>query len=175
MEFDKIIDGIILDIENLNNTIKQTDLTQLPLTISKPTINKNVAIRDQYTMETIQRKQNYINYKRDIRKNPDGNVENYNVIETENLINTISSLDYNKTWSRLDKYQKKVKLIQYIHSLEHSNNLTKQTKETLLAELLDLIINKKIKSNDINYDIKTQRLMSIKQLNFKEGSYIINT
>ena len=107
MEFDKIIDGIILDIGNLNNTIKQTDLTQLPLTISKPTINKNVAIRDQYTMETIQRKQNYINYKRDIRKNPDGNVENYNVIETENLINIISSLDYNKTWSRLDKYQKK--------------------------------------------------------------------
>ena len=175
MEFEKIIDNIVQDIENLNTSIKDGLKPDKPV-VFKTTVNKNLSTRDQYTMESMQRKQDYINYKRDIRKNPEGRVENYTVIDNddENLINIISSLDYNKTWSKLDHYQKKKILIKYINTLEKSDALSKDTREKLLIELLDLIFTKKIKSNDINYDIKTQDIITIKQLSFKDGSYTID-
>ena len=60
MEFDKIIDTLINNISNLNSSIENT---KAPVINTEITISNNILSRDQYTMESIQRKQDYINYK----------------------------------------------------------------------------------------------------------------
>ena len=170
MEFDKIIDTLIYDISNLNNSIENT---KVPVINSKITITNNILSRDQYTMESIQRKQDYINYKRDIKKNLDDNKVDYAVVSNDDLMNVINLLDYNKTWTRLDKYQKKKKLIEYINSLIDSNSLDSTYKTDLLKELQTLIFSKKMKSSSIQYDIKSQTILDIKGLVLNNKSYSI--
>ena len=171
MEFDKIIDTLIVNIDNLNNTI---DIVPDNKSINNAQIiNNNTLSRDQYTMESIQRKQDYINYKRDIRKNVDEKKIDYAVISGDDLMNVINLLDYNKTWTRLDKYQKNKKLLEYINFLIISNRLDKLYKSELLTELQNQIFNKKIKSSAIKYDIKTQKILDIKGLILNNKSYSI--
>jgi hypothetical protein len=170
MEFDKIIDTLIYDISNLNNSIENTNA---PVSNTKITITNNTLTRDQYTMESIQRKQDYINYKRDIKKNLDDNKVDYAVVSNDDLMNVINLLDYNKTWTRLDKYQKKKKLIEYINSLIDSNSLDSTYKTDLLKELQTLIFSKKMKSSSIQYDIKSQTILDIKGLVLNNKSYSI--
>ena len=156
MEFDKIIDTLIVNLNNLNNTINTPQY--ITNSDNNLTISTNILSRDQYTMESIQRKQDYINYKRDIRKNVDEKKIDYAVISGDDLMNVINLLDYNKTWTRLDKYQKNKKLLEYINFLIISNRLDKLYKSELLTELQNQIFNKKIKSSAIKYDIKTQKI-----------------
>ena len=171
MEFDKIIDTLIVNIDNLNNTI---DIVPDNKSINNAQIiNNNTLSRDQYTMESIQRKQDYINYKRDIKKNVDENKIDYAVVSNDDLMNVINLLDYNKTWTRLDKYQKKKKIIEFINFLIDSNSLDSVYKSELLTELQNLIFSKKMKSSAIKYDIKTQKILDIKGLILNNKSYSI--
>ena len=170
MQFDKIIDTLIYDISNLNNSIENT---KAPVINNKITITNNILSRDQYTMESIQRKQDYINYKRDIKKNLDDNKVDYAVVSNDDLMNVINLLDYNKTWTRLDKYQKKKKIIEYINSLIDSNSLDSIYKTDLIKELQTLIFSKKMKSSSIKYDIKSQLILDIKGLILNNKSYSI--
>ena len=171
MEFDKIIDTLIVNLNNLNNTINTPQY--ITNSDNNLTISTNILSRDQYTMESIQRKQDYINYKRDIRKNVDEKKIDYAVISGDDLMNVINLLDYNKTWTRLDKYQKNKKLLEYINFLIISNRLDKLYKSELLTELQNQIFNKKIKSSAIKYDIKTQKILDIKGLILNNKSYSI--
>ena len=171
MEFDKIIDTLIVNLNNLNNTINTPQY--ITNSDNNLTISTNILSRDQYTMESIQRKQDYINYKRDIRKNVDEKKIDYAVIRGDDLMNVINLLDYNKTWTRLDKYQKNKKLLEYINFLIISNRLDKLYKSELLTELQNQIFNKKIKSSAIKYDIKTQKILDIKGLILNNKSYSI--
>jgi len=170
MEFDKIIDTLINNISNLNSSIENT---KAPVINTEITISNNILSRDQYTMESIQRKQDYINYKRDIKKNVVDNKLDYAVVSNDDLMNVINLLDYNKTWTRLDKYQKKKKLTEYINSLIDSNSLDSTYKTDLLKELQSLIFSKKMKSSAINYDIKSQKILDIKGLILNNKSYSI--
>ena len=188
MEFYNIIDTLVKNISDLNDSLENTESlidaeppidTKPPIDTNPPidteiSVIKNTLSRDQYTMESIQRKQNYINYKRDIKKDLDDNNKlDYTVVSNDDLMNVINLLDYNKTWTRLDKYQKKKKLIEYINYLIDSNSLDSIHNTDLLKELQSLIFSKKIKSSAIQYDIKSQRILSIKGLELKNKSYCI--
>ena len=170
MEFDKIIDTLINNISNLNSSIENT---KAPVINTEITISNNILSRDQYTMESIQRKQDYINYKRDIKKNVVDNKVDYAVVSNDDLMNVINLLDYNKTWTKLDKYQKKKKLTEYINSLIDSNSLDSTYKTDLLKELQVQIFSKKMKSSSIHYDIKSQTILDIKGLVLSNKSYSI--
>ena len=146
MEFDKIIDTLIVNLNNLNNTINTPQY--ITNSDNNLTISTNILSRDQYTMESIQRKQDYINYKRDIRKNVDEKKIDYAVISGDDLMNVINLLDYNKTWTRLDKYQKKKKIIEFINFLIDSNSLDSVYKSELLTELQNLKFSKKMMFQD---------------------------
>ncbi len=74
----------------------------------------------------------------------------------------ISETDYNKKWNKLDNYQKKKKIIQYVSNLVASGQINSSLKDTLNNELLKKLKNNKLKSSKtVNYNMDNFKIESI--------------
>ena len=108
LEFKNDIDKILLEINSLNNN-SDNNLNEISDDIKK----KKVITGNTYALEQFNRKQNYLTYKRCIKKNSDSfnTKKDYNIIECNDMLESlIEENDYKKPWNKLDKYQKKKKI-----------------------------------------------------------------
>ena len=119
--------------------------------------------------------QQYLNYKRELRRYPEGKVENFEIIETQDkLMETIQDNEYKRPWTRLDSYQKKVKIKEFIADLEKEEKLNNEQCIILQKELLSLIKQGKInKTSQVNYDKDVEKLISINNVEISNNSYKI--
>jgi hypothetical protein len=98
-------------------------------------------------------------------------LESYSV--TEKLIETekISETQhlYLKAWTKLTLIHKIIKIKEFVNNLDINDN---SQKEELKDKLIDLIKNKTTKKK-INYDETKGKIISIPQLSFENGKYLI--
>jgi len=167
MEFDKIIDNIRDTIIEQNvHVFKQT--TDIKTEAKKEKLSANMLKSNQYALESIKRKQDYLVYKRNIKKDPTKLQDSYNLMNKQNLSNILENLEYNKKWIKLDLYQKKQQLSKYIDELISKDVLNIKYKEELLNKLKIDLLNKKIKNNNIDYEQNKQKIISISNLEILE-------
>jgi hypothetical protein len=101
-------------------------------------------------------------------------LENYSAteknIETE-IENKKSTIDYlyQKPWTKLTLIHKIIKIKEFVNNLEITDNIE---KEQLKDNLIELIKNKKVKTK-INYDETKTKIISISNLSFENGKYLI--
>lgn len=164
------IDKIRLDINKLNNTLVKKYPDDK---VSKPVKKKKVSKGNLYSLNQIQWRQQCINYRRDLKKYPDGKVQNYDVIdEIAEMEKIINNNEYKKNWGRLDKYQKKKKIKEFINSLDKYSDEINDKLFTELSVLVDKDIIKK--TSQVEYDKETCKILSIKCLELNDCSYKVN-
>ena len=84
-----------------------------------------------------------------------------NIITDENL--------YNKSWSKLNAIHKNIKIKEFVNNIKIDNN---NDKDKLKEELIDLVKAKILTKKDkINYDEENGKIISIKNLQYKDGKY----
>ena len=162
--FEKDIDNIIIKIQKLNDSIRN------PIKDTNEIIkNKQPIQNTNYQLEQHKWKQQYLNYKRDLKKNIDNhNKPKYNNIESmEELNKFILENDYKKTWNRLDLFQKKYKLKQYIEELVENNLLLKDCKDELYINLVILLNKKSLKK--VKYNQMTHKIETIPNIKLLEN------
>lgn len=161
LEFENDINDIISEISLLNGNLNNKNQEILGDNEKK----KKIIVGNTYALEQFNRHQNYLTYKRSIKKNPDGlNTETkYNILESNDILETyIEENDYKKPWNKLDKYQKKIKITEYIDNLINDNKLKKELKNKLIKDIIDTINIKK--SFKIDYDKDNKIITDIKLL-----------
>ena len=168
MGFDSIIDKIRNNIIELNNGLDGNFNKKDEIYTS---ISDNMIKSTQYALDAIKRKQNYIEYKRNINK-VDNTEETFNVLDNTNVSDILTYLEYKKKWNKLDKYQKKIKLGEYISNLISNSFLDKNKYNELFNKLIKLIFDKKLKG--INYSLETLSIESIDGLTFINNNYKLN-
>jgi len=157
--FDKDIEDIKNKINKLNLSINdKKDLEKIIDNTNIKNIKGNV-----YALSQFQYKVSSLNYRRNLRKNIGKKEEDINNLDNmKQLSKFISETDYNKKWNKLDNYQKKKKIIQYVSNLVASGKINSSLKETLNNELLKKLKNNKLKSSKtVNYDMDNFKIESI--------------
>jgi hypothetical protein len=157
--FDKDIVDIKNKINKLNLSIKdKKDLEKIIDNTNIKNIKGNV-----YALSQFQYKVSSLNYRRNLRKNIGKKEEDINNLDNmEQLSKFISETDYNKKWNKLDNYQKKKKIIQYVSNLVASGQINSSLKDTLNNELLKKLKNNKLKSSKtVNYNMDNFKIESI--------------
>ena len=160
--FDKDIEDIKNKINKLNLSINdKKDLEKIIDNTNIKNIKGNV-----YALSQFQYKVSSLNYRRNLRKNIGKKEEDINNLDNmKQLSKFISETDYNKKWNKLDNYQKKKKIIQYVSNLVASGKINSSLKETLNNELLKKLKNNKLKSSKtVNYDMDNFKIESINML-----------
>ena len=157
--FDKDIEDIKNKINKLNLSINdKKDLEKIIDNTNIKNIKGNV-----YALSQFQYKVSSLNYRRNLRKNIGKKEEDINNLDNmEQLSKFISETDYNKKWNKLDNYQKKKKIIQYVSNLVASGKINSSLKDTLNNELLKKLKNNKLKSSKtVNYNMDNFKIESI--------------
>ena len=157
--FDKDIEDIKNKINKLNLSINdKKDLEKIIDNTNIKNIKGNV-----YALSQFQYKVSSLNYRRNLRKNIGKKEEDINNLDNmEQLSKFISETDYNKKWNKLDNYQKKKKIIQYVSNLVASGQINSSLKDTLNNELLKKLKNNKLKSSKtVNYNMDNFKIESI--------------
>lgn len=81
------------------------------------------------------------------------------------------SYDYNKPWNRLEKFQKLEKLREYSTDYIEKNQLENEKQELLFKYLQDNLNRKKLlKQKEVIYDIETQKIKEIPNLQFMKAN-----
>lgn len=168
MDFTSDILKIRQFISNLNNSVDNTlvknsadnalvknsaDNTLVKNSVDKESID-NTLVKESvdksgnnYQLNQYQFKQNCLNYKRNLNKK----IHETKIIDTtEEMIEFLNNNDYKKNWNKLDCYQKKTKIKEFM-----SNN-----KENSI-NYLELFLNKKIINKNIIYDKEKKQITSI--------------
>jgi hypothetical protein len=98
-------------------------------------------------------------------------LESYSVTEKLNETEKISETQhlYLKAWTKLTLIHKIIKIKEFVNNLDINDN---SQKEELKDKLIDLIKNKTTKKK-INYDETKGKIISIPQLSFENGKYLI--
>lgn len=107
-----------------------------------------------YALEQFKFQQSYLNYKRNQNKKKD-DVQVIN--NTDELMKMIDENDYKKPWIKLDNYQKKKKIKEYVSDLEISE-VEKNTK----LEKYNSLLKDKTFNKSVNYIIEQKKISSIK-------------
>ena len=157
--FDKDIEDIKNKINKLNLSINdKKDLEKIIDNTNIKNIKGNV-----YALSQFQYKVSSLNYRRNLRKNIGKKEEDINNLDNmKQLSKFISETDYNKKWNKLDNYQKKKKIIQYVSNLVASGQINSSLKDTLNNELLKKLKNNKLKSSKtVNYNMDNFKIESI--------------
>ena len=167
-EFDNDIVQIITKINSLNESFNISDNSPEH---TKDQVKKRVSTGGNYALQQHQWKQGYLNYKREIRRNPDGNVMNFDVVESkEDLINIINQNEYKKSWGRLDKFQQRKKINEYVKNLVNKELLDNIYEKVLIKQLEELInTNKIIKTAHVKYNSENCEIDTIKCLDLFEN------
>ena len=140
------------DISNIIPVIKDKSKDK-----SKDTSKDKSKDTSNYIVNQHQYKQNYLNYKRNLNKKKH-EVEVLN--NTDELLLSIGQNDYKKTWNRLDNYQKKLKLKEYIYTLDSTLEIKEQYISTFNREINE----KKFNHKNLEYDINNMKIIMIKNL-----------
>lgn len=164
--FDKDIDTLRNQIAELNKQISNesniNNVDELP--------KQKVIKGNTYALSQFQYRVSSLNYRRTMKKNVDKKEENINSLDSMKELNSfISENDYKKKWNKLDNYQKKKKLVQYINQLIQKNIITSEEKKNITANLMDLLKKGKLKSNNVvNYNLDNKMIESISILDLKQ-------
>ena len=147
---------IVTFISDVNEQIK---IMNKQVTNSEPinvntVLKKNKPSQNNYHLQQFQYKQNCINYKKDLKKKK-SDITTIN--STEELIELIEKYDYKKKWIKLDNYQKKQKINEYILNLSINEEEKEKMKNIYLINL-----NNKLFNNKVNYDINLMKIIEIK-------------
>jgi hypothetical protein len=113
---------------------------------------------DTMQLNNLLWKQTLANY-RDTQKKLNRNInyvpKEYTIIDNEDeLLESIKKESYKTTWNRLDKYQKKEKITEYINDLFTKNMIIEETYNQIVQSIQDII--KKGSSKKIIYDNKSK-------------------
>jgi hypothetical protein len=144
MDIDIIINKLEFKyFSNLNNCLIKNNSQVLWLTDH---INKlNLIVNSDTETQLVKKNENNVPLK----------------ISEENL--------YNKSWSKLNAIHKIIKIKEFVNNIKIDNN---DDKEKLKEELVDLVKTKVLTKKDkINYDEENGKIISIKNLQYKEGKY----
>lgn len=151
------IENIVERIRLLNKTIRQETVSIIEPTLKTTSIDNS----GSYQLDQHKWKQQCINYRRELRKNPHGEHKKmFNVFEnTNDLSDFLNKHEYKKKWNRLDNYQKRVKVKEYIDHLVNKGELSIEHSKLLQIKLDVLIHSKKLKK--VDYDIENACIKSI--------------
>nr|QFG74503.1 MAG: hypothetical protein [Megaviridae environmental sample] len=100
---------------------------------------------------------NFIYYLNNILKSDEYNDVTSDILYSEDYI-------YKKNWNKLNNIHKMIKIKEYINN---NLNLSNNEKNTLVDQFEELIKSKKLKKNDIFYDVNNAKILSIDILNLK--------
>ena len=103
--------------------------------ISKPINQKPKIINgNMYALSQHQWRQQYLNYKRDLKKFPDGEKKvNYTMCDNnDELIDIIGSTEFKVKWGRLDNYLRWKKIEEYVNKIVDDGKLIKSLSKSLL-------------------------------------------
>lgn len=100
---------------------------------------------------------NFIYYLNNILKSDEYNDVTSEILYSEDYI-------YKKNWNKLNDIHKMIKIKEYINN---NLNLLNNEKNTLVDQFEELIKSKKLKKNDIFYDVNNAKILSINILNLK--------
>ena len=150
------IENIVEKIRLINKTIRQETVS-----IIEPTLKTTSIDSGSYQIDKHKWKQQCINYRRELRKNPHGeNKKMINVFEnTKDLSDFLNKTEYKKKWNRLDSYQKRVKVKEYIDHLINTGELSIEQSKLIQIKLDVLIHSKKLKK--VDYDIENACIKNI--------------
>ena len=169
--YDTDIDGIKKQVTTINTSLNVTnDTVKTDIPVKKLNGNRHELSQFQYRVSSI-------NYKRNLKKNMYKKPEIINNLESmDELSQFIQENDYRKKWTKLDNFQKKKKLLEYINDLINTCVLDISFKTQLHNVLKINLENKKLKSNKIvNYDTNTLKIVSISLLTINpDRSYTFN-
>jgi len=161
------IDQIRTNIAQLNN-----ELGYKPANTTEKIKNNKGNV---YALNNFMYKQSSINYRKQQKDHFNGKKIDYIVSTEQELLSTISKNDYCKSWLRLDKYQKKVKIKEYIMYLVKNDKLDITDKESLLELLFKMVDNNQLKNKSkVKYDKDISKIMSISCLTLLDNKkYVI--
>lgn len=119
-------------------------------------ISKKEYRGNQHELDTYINTMNYLQYKKNIRKN----VKQPKVVTEENTFENDSSIQahfeatqYKKKWSRLDNYLKLKKIEEYVKNLVTTNTIKEYDNERFIILLKKKLNDKQLnKKNEISYD-----------------------
>ena len=100
-----------------------------------------------------------INYDKPKEIVDDKIIDDKIIIEKEPVTNKLSSDNlYIKPWTKLHITHKKIKIKEYINNL---NDISIDRKNSIIENIIKLLINKTLKKNDIKYDEINGTIISI--------------
>ena len=94
-----------------------------------------------------------------------------NTSNIENFLEKELEANINKPWTKLGKGAKVKKINEYVISYSIDKNYNEEQKKKLKRYLLSCLERKKLqKTKDVNYCIKTNKILSIPALTYNESS-----
>jgi hypothetical protein len=147
--YNTYIDTITEKINILNNTLFNISIKVAPIiNSSEPAKHRDDTMALQNLLWN-QQVSIYRDTKKKINRNINYIPKEYTVIDSEEvLIESIKRDRYKTTWSRLDCYQKKEKIIEFIENKK--NNIHEQTYKDIISSIETII--KKSTAKKIVYD-----------------------
>ena len=154
MDIQEEINRIKEEIQSFSNKISTNNEDTISEEKEKEKVKAVTSKGNTYALEQFKFQQSYLNYKRNENKKKD-DIQIIN--NTEELVKMIDENDYKKPWNKLDNYQKKIKIKEYVLSLEIPESEQKTKLEKFNSLLKDKTFNK-----SINYLIEEKKISSIK-------------
>jgi|TARA_B110000211_G_scaffold5403_1_gene5920 hypothetical protein len=148
-------------IENIKTKINQKNQTLFNITpldkIYTNSFNPKHHKDDTMQLQNLLWKQKTIEYRKlqkKINSNKNYKEKEYTIVEDEeSLLDIINKNSYKKSWNRLDMFQKKTKIKEYVEHLFAIEKINKLTKDTILQQIPIIIkkgTGKKIQYNNID-------------------------
>ena len=152
--YNRYIDSIQTKINQTNQKIFNIDSLDKTYTNSfNPKHHKD----DTMQLQNLLWKQKTIEYRKlqkKINSNKNYKEKEYTIVEDEeSLLDIINKNSYKKSWNRLDMFQKKTKIKEYVEHLFTIEKINKLTKDTMLQQIPIIIkkgTGKKIQYNNID-------------------------
>jgi hypothetical protein len=160
MDFEKVIDNIRVQINNLNNVDHLKELTKTKEIKSLSNYYQNSKIK---SFEYGMKKKNRSSYKEPIEKKKE-----YNILEEEQTMEMIEkeieSLKYND-WDKLLINIQNDRLNCYVDTIPSMSSVT---KKKLKKELNKMLHNRKLTSKKISYNKEEGQIQEISDLVFNK-------
>jgi hypothetical protein len=179
-----------MNINNLKNNLNIKYYNALIIYLSKSNMPyewlniyvNNLKLTYNNDDDKLSDTQNSIN-KIDLQnKNIDSDYVSYKNSESENKTNSVSYFDikgtdyiyndndiYKKAWTKLNNIHKIIKIKEFVNNIKFDNE---NNRNKLKDELVELIKNKTLtKKNKIKYDDINGKIISLTNLQYKDGIY----
>ena len=142
-----------MDIDIILNKLDQKYFTSLNTTLSKN--NSQVS----WVTDHLNKLNGVVN----------SDTETQTIKKNENIIPSNDENLYQKSWSKLNAIHKIIKIKEFVNNIKFDND---QAREKLKEELVDLVKAKILTKKDkIIYDEENGKIISIKNLQYKDGKY----